>query len=231
MSRTGGGRSEGSRARSSRARSVALLMPACALLLLTGCWIQHSPTGDGSDDNGATFRQQVREMLWASAEAWNRGDLDAFMADYERAPSTTYIGGPGLVRGFDAIRERYAPLFGAGAERDSLRFELLETRLLGQRHGLAVIRYVLFRPAADTASSPADTADTSPQEATVDAERPVTSTGLVTLVLVRVEGDWHIIHDQSAADPAPSEPLAEPPSEAAEEETGAARLADDGPGS
>lgn len=229
MSRTGGRTPEGSRTRATRALSVALLVPACALLL-AGCWVQQSPTGDGSDDNGATFRQQVREMLWASAEAWNRGDLDAFMADYERAPSTTYIGGPGLVRGFDGIRERYAPLFRAGAERDSLRFELLETRLLGQRHGLAVIRYVLFRPAADTPTSPADTADDSPEEATVDAEPRVTSSGLVTLVLVRVEGDWHIIHDQSAADPAPSEPLTEPPSEASEQETGAARLAEDGAG-
>jgi hypothetical protein len=75
------------------------------------------------------------------------------------------------------VRDRYAPLFEPGAERDSLRFSELQARQLGQRHGLATARYTLFR----------------------DGE--TASTGLFTLVLLQVEGRWRIIHDQSAADP------------------------------
>lgn len=122
---------------------------------------------------------QVSDMLAASAEAWNRGDLEAFMSDYARAPSTTYIGGTGLKVGFDAIRARYAPTFALAAERDSLRFESLRVRSLESRYALATARYVLQRGGETTASGP------------------------FTLVLSRIEGRWMIIHDHSSSDPPP----------------------------
>ena len=63
---------------------------------------------------------QVARMLERSAEAWNRGDLDGFMDDSLRSPTTSYIGSSGRVAGWEAIRARYAPLFQAGAFLDSL---------------------------------------------------------------------------------------------------------------
>ncbi len=148
-----------------------------ALLALAGCWIDDSTNVLGEADEGAAFTAQVDEILRLSAEAWNSGALEGFMVHYLRASTTTYIGAGGLRVGFDAIRERYAPLFEPGAERDSLRFGELQARRLGQRHGLATARYTLFR------------------------DGTTTSTGLFTLVLLQVEGRWRIVHDQSAADP------------------------------
>lgn len=142
-----------------------------------GCRVVHVPETEADGEEAAALRAQVASMLAEAAAAWNRGDLDAFMADYERSPRTTYIGGAGLVVGWDGIRERYAPLFVPGAERDSLRFEALRVRPLGQRHALATARYVLER------------------------EDEATGSGPFTLVLLRVEGRWRIIHDHSSADP------------------------------
>jgi beta-aspartyl-peptidase (threonine type) len=135
---------------------------------------------------------QVARMLERSAEAWNRGDLDGFMDDYLRSPTTSYIGSSGRVAGWEAIRARYAPLFQAGALRDSLRFEGIAARPLGDDHALATARYVLFR------------------------EGSVTGSGPFTLVLWRTDEGWRIVHDQSASDP-PAEEETEGP--AAEEDS------------
>jgi hypothetical protein len=108
-----------------------------------------------------------------------------------------YIGGGGLRVGYDAIRERYAPDFEPGAARDSLRFESIRTRRLDQRFGIATARYVLHRDGATTSAGP------------------------FTLVLMQVEGAWKIIHDQSAADPAPARESAAEAADREEDEGGA----------
>jgi ketosteroid isomerase-like protein len=149
------------------------------LIALAGCRIDESTNVRGEADQGAAFTAQVDDILRLSAEAWNSGALEGFMAHYLRSPTTTYIGGGGLRVGFDAIQDRYASLFEPGAEPDSLRFSELRTRRLGERYGLATARFTLFRDGVTT------------------------STGLFTLVLLQVEDRWKIIHDQSAAGPLP----------------------------
>ena len=122
----------------------------------------------------AALHAAVDSLLSESAVAWNGGDLEGFLDWYRRDPSTTYIGSPGLVHGWEGIRARYAPFFEAGAERDSLRFEELETRPLGLALGLATARYVLF-----------------------DGDS-VTATGLFTLILRLETEGWRIVHDHSS---------------------------------
>lgn len=162
-------------------QTVSFALLATFGLALTGCRIERTIT-PGQQDPAADVSLHVEEILQLSAAAWNAGDLDGFMVHYERAHTTTYIGSGGLLIGFDAIRDRYAPGFEPGAERDSLRFESIRARPLDQLFALATARYVLHR----------------------DGE--ITSSGPFTLVLRRIEGVWKIIHDQSAADPPPELP-------------------------
>ncbi len=168
---------------SARDRSGARLAFILAIAV-GGCRIESRAPADGTDTI-PDIATQVTRMLERSAEAWNRGDLEGFMADYLRAPTTTYVGSSGLVVGWEAIRARYAPLFKAGATRDSLRFEGISARLLGQEHALATARYVLYRGGQVTGSGP------------------------FTLVLRRTEDEWRIVHDQSASDPPQEEASSE----------------------
>lgn len=163
--------------RTSRTGAAGLVFVLACSVTLASCTIV--PVGNGGDQETEEpdFLTQVEAILDAQAAAWNTGDLDGFMASYDRTPETTYIGAAGLITGFEGIRARYAPLFEAGAERDSLRFTNLEARDLAPGFGVVTARYVLSR----------------------DGE--TTSTGPFTLVLLRVEGTWMIVHDQSAADP------------------------------
>jgi uncharacterized protein (TIGR02246 family) len=118
-------------------------------------------------------------MMARSAEAWNRGDLDGFMADYAPGSGTTYIGGRGLLRGPEAIRAAYAPRFAPGARRGTLRFEALEVDVLGPGVVHAIATYVLTgRTAAG--------ADTT------------IGRGPTSLVMRKGDGRWRIVHDHSS---------------------------------
>ena len=141
-----------------------------AFALLAGCY----DTQERGDTVGAEeLHAIVDELLTDSEEKWNGGDLDGFMYWYQRGPETSFMGSDGPFYGWEQIRERYAPRFGPGASRDSLRFENLETRPIAPWLGLATARYVLFQ------------------------EDSVTATGIFTLVVENTPEGWRIIHDHS----------------------------------
>ena len=146
-------------------------------VLSAACRIESGAPAASATDTIPGIETQIARMMERSADAWNRGDLDGFMSDYFRSPTTTYIGSSGSASGWEAIRARFAPRFQAGALRDSLRYEAVAGRPLGTDHALATARYVLFR------------------------DGRVSETGPFTLVLRRTDEGWKILHDQSAADP------------------------------
>lgn len=166
--------------RRDRHPAAGLLVLTVALLGAQACRIEHTdePTGREVSDTG--LNREVNRALAASAAGWNRGDLGTFMAVYFDSPTTTYWGSRGLLHGYAAIREHYAPRFTSGAPTDSLRFENVRARRLGTDYALATARWVLFR------------------------DDSVTSAGPFTLVLRRVEGEWKIIHDHSSEFETPS---------------------------
>ena len=50
---------------------------------------------------------QIRQLLAHQADAWNRGDIDAFMTSYWKSDETTFVGASGIARGWQAVLERY----------------------------------------------------------------------------------------------------------------------------
>lgn len=150
------------------------------IVAAAGCTIE--PVGNGGEAGAdePDLSTYAAGILDEQAAAWNAGDLEGFMASYHRSPETSYIGSTGLITGFDEVRGRYAPEFEPGAQRGDLHFTDLTARELDPRFGVVTARYVL----------------------TQDGD--VTSTGPFTLVMMRVEGVWKIVHDQSAADPSPA---------------------------
>jgi len=146
---------------------------ALLTLLLAGCASRPRPVAIMDPGRIPT---DFRDQLDRSAEAWNRGDLDGFMEDYARDSMTTYISGPTLVRGYEAIRQRYAPAFAPGARRDSLRFERFLVRPINDRFALVSARFILYRNGTTTASGP------------------------FTLLMERRTEGWKIVYDHSAGD-------------------------------
>lgn len=127
--------------------------------------------------DAAALTDTIRAQFARSTEAWNRGDLDGFMADYARESTTSYISGGHLRQGYDWIRSSYERnYFAPGARRDPLRFEEFHVRPLSPTLALVTARFVL------------GTADS------------VTASGPFTLVMERRADGWKILHDHSSGD-------------------------------
>ena len=117
-------------------------------------------------------------MLQASANAWNRGDLESFLDDYLDSDETAFVGSA-VSFGVDQIRERYlASYWKTGMPAQQLGFEDIHVRPLGSDHALARGKYVLTNPDGSAGG-----------------------TGYFSLVLVRTDDGWRIIHDHSSSSP------------------------------
>ncbi|MCU1279675.1 MAG: hypothetical protein JWM53_3221 [bacterium] len=108
---------------------------ACALLL-------SAPLAHADDAAVAIRAELTREVA-----AWNRGDLDGFLAGYERATTTTMVGGE-LRRGWDAIAAMYRSKYGDKPRMGTLTFSELDVRPLGAEWALAIGHWALQRDAA-----------------------------------------------------------------------------------
>ena len=120
---------------------------------------------------------EIRELLHASAAAWNRGDLEGFLADY--ADDASFVTGSGLAHGKDAIRNIYRRGYWAGGgPEDELTFRDLDIRTTGPQTAVAFGRFIL---------SDRQTGERN-------------STGVFSLTLRHAADGWEIVHDHSSGD-------------------------------
>jgi len=157
-------------ARFIRSTVGALALVACAPAVAS----RYTPSA--ADRSRA--HDEIVAMLATSAANWNRGDLDAFVADYMPGAETTYIGSRGVLRGPAAIRAAYAPRFAPGGMRDSLSFELVDVDPLAPDVLNVIATYILARH--------------------VNGRDSVTARGPTSLVMRRIDGRWRIVHDHSS---------------------------------
>jgi uncharacterized protein (TIGR02246 family) len=153
-------------------RAITLLVAAVS----TACSTGGRPESEQPATNAA-LAGQITSQLDRAAADWNRGDLEAFLADYAPESTTTFVDGRRARHGFDFIRQNYAPRFAPGARRDSLHFEEIEARSLAADLALVTARFVLMR------------------------DRTVTASGPFTLVMEHRPVGWRILHDHSSSDP------------------------------
>jgi ketosteroid isomerase-like protein len=64
----------------------------------------------------------IRTVLAEQEAAWNRGDIDQFMAGYARSADTTFVSGDEVTRGWQTVRDRYARRYRTREEMGRLTF-------------------------------------------------------------------------------------------------------------
>ena len=128
-------------------------------------------------------RATITRVLDDQTLAWNRGDLDGFLDGYWRSPQVVFQSGGNRLDGFDAMRERYRKRYGGDSKTmGQLAFTGLEVEPLGVDAAFVRGRYTLTM---------------------LDGSHP---TGLFTLILRRIDGQWKIIHDHTSAAEASAAP-------------------------
>ena len=118
----------------------------------------------------------IAAVLSAQTAAWNRGDLEAFTATYENSPQITFLGKT-LNRGYSEVVARYKKSYGSREAMGKLRFELIETRMLGANPAMVLGKFFLMRTTAGGGDA----------------------TGQFTLVLKKSEQGWKIVHDHTSS--------------------------------
>jgi len=119
---------------------------------------------------------QIRSVLRAQQDAWNRGDIDGFMNGYARSASTVFVSEDTIRRGWETVRERYRKKYSDRAKMGTLAFSDLEIMLLSPDAGVVLGRWSLKR------------ANDQPH-------------GRFTLIFKRLPEGWRIVHDHTSAAP------------------------------
>ena len=120
----------------------------------------------------------IRSILTMQQEAWNRGDLRAFMNGYWNSPDLTFAASKGFTRGWQPVLERYEKTYSDRAAMGKLDFSDLEVRPLGPDAALVLGHWHLQRQIGDIG-------------------------GIFTLVLQKFPDGWHIVHDHTTQTPPP----------------------------
>jgi len=115
--------------------------------------------------------------VWnGGVEAWNRGDLDAFMTVYWNSPDLVFFSNKAETRGWQQTLERYRATYKAeGRQMGMLDFPKLEFKVLGPEAVLARGQWRLKMP---------------------DGKE---STGMTSVTFQKLPEGWRIVHDHSSS--------------------------------
>lgn len=151
-----------------------ILVVALVALVTVGCaHVRHFTERDRAD---------VAAVLDAQAAAWNRGDLDGYMAGYARTDELVFTSGGNVQRGFDDALAHYRARYGGDrASMGHLTFEILGVQAVGADGAVVLGHWELT--------------------GTAHAGR-----GVFTLVLERRPEGWRIIHDHTSVSPEAASP-------------------------
>jgi len=122
--------------------------------------------------------QAARELLEGQRDAWNRGDIDAFMRGYWKNDDLRFASGGDIQRGFATTLERYRKTYPDRSAMGTLDFELVEVRALGPEAVYVFGRWRLARTQDAPGAGPR---------------------GLFTLIVERKDGHWVITRDHTSA--------------------------------
>lgn len=88
---------------------------------------------------------QIRALLEEQAAAWNRGDIDSFMTSYWKSDQTLFVGATGVVRGWQAVLDRYHHAYPDRKAMGQLTFSNVEVHNYCSDAALVVGNYHLER--------------------------------------------------------------------------------------
>lgn len=118
----------------------------------------------------------VRHVLTAQQDAWNRGDLDGYMAGYAHTPDLVFTSGGKIRRGWDETYAKYKAKYGADrSTMGHLAFEILGVQQLGDGGAIVLGRWTL-------------------------TDTPKAGAGVFSVALEHRPEGWRVVHDHTSVD-------------------------------
>src|SRR3954468_21043691 len=94
--------------------------------------------------------QAIREVMNKQVNAWNSGDIDAFMTTYWKNDSLLFVGSKGPIYGWQTTLESYKKSYPDTATMGKLHFEILRIQFLSYNYGFVLGKWHLTRSLGDT---------------------------------------------------------------------------------
>jgi ketosteroid isomerase-like protein len=116
---------------------------------------------------------KIRQLLSAQTEAWNRGDIEAFMQGYWKSDSLMFIGKSGVTRGWQPTLENYKKGYPDTAAMGKLAFQIITVKDISADNFFVVGKWMLKRSIGDIS-------------------------GHYLILLRKIKGRWVIIADHSS---------------------------------
>jgi len=124
-------------------------------------------------ESDATNQTEIRAVMAAQVAAWNRGDIDGFMAGYARSESTEFVSGDKITRGWQTVRDRYRKKYDSREKMGRLTFSGIKVTSLGADAAIVLGRWQLIR----------------------QRDKPH---GIFTLLFRRTPAGWRIVQDHTS---------------------------------
>ena len=148
------------------------LLRTAAMLLIAGVALASAALGQSPVQDAA-----IRKVLQSQVEAWNRHDLEGFMAGYWNSRELTFFSGATETQGWQATLARYRKKYQAPeTEMGTLEMTDIQVEMLGPQAAFVRGRWHL---------------------ALSNGKQPH---GLFTLIFHEFPEGWRVVHDHSSGE-------------------------------
>lgn len=117
--------------------------------------------------------KKIKEVMNLQQEAWNKGDIPAFMEAYWKSDSLLFVGSQGPVYGWQGAFDRYLKTYPDQASMGKLKFDLLQVNPLSEDYYFVLGKWHLTRKKGNIG-------------------------GTFTLLFKRIAAKWLIISDHTS---------------------------------
>lgn len=148
------------------------------ILCVLSCAVLLSTAVAQTVATAAKAESEIRAVMQQQIDAWNRHDLEGFMAAYWKSPDLTFFSGGSETKGWEPTLERYRRTYQSkGSEMGKLEMSDIQVVEFGPSAAFVRGRWHLTMS---------------------DGKTPH---GLYTLVFRKFPEGWRIVHDHTSAAP------------------------------
>ncbi len=135
------------------------------LILYLNCFIAFSQN-----------KSEILAVLQRQEKFWNAGDINNFMEDYWKSDELKFIGKAGVVKGWQATKDRYFKTYPDRATMGILKFDIQEIDFMSKKAAWVLGKWRLTRPEKGDIG------------------------GYFTLILKNIDGKWLVVSDHTSSD-------------------------------
>ncbi len=121
-------------------------------------------------------KSEVLAVLQRQEKFWNAGDINNFMEDYWKSDDLKFIGKAGVVKGWQATKDRYFKSYPDRATMGILKFDIQEIDFMSKKSAWVLGKWRLNRPEKGDIG------------------------GYFTLILKKIDGKWLVVSDHTSSE-------------------------------